>query len=52
MSQDESLQDWRVRALAMEDQVGRAVVGQAAILRMINVALFARGHVIDRKSVV
>jgi len=45
MSHDESLQDWRVRALAVEEQVARAVVGQAATLRMINVALFARGHV-------
>ena len=45
MSQDESLQDWRERALAVQEQVARAVVGQPATLRMINVALFARGHV-------
>ena len=45
MSQDELLQDWRARALALEAQVARAVIGQAATLRMINVALFARGHV-------
>ena len=46
MSAEERLQDWRTRALELEAQVSRAVVGQAAILRMINVALFARGHVL------
>jgi MoxR-like ATPase len=46
MSADERLQDWRARALELEAQVARAVVGQAATLRMINVALFARGHVL------
>lgn len=40
------LQDWRLRALKVEDQVGRAVIGQASTLRLINVALFARGHVL------
>ena len=43
---DESLlADWRARALEVEAQVARAVVGQPATLRMITVALFARGHV-------
>ncbi len=46
MSQDELLQDWRARALALEAQVARAVIGQGGILRMINIALFARGHVL------
>lgn len=40
------LQDWRNRALQVEQEVGRAVIGQAATLRLINVALFARGHVL------
>ncbi|NML45573.1 MoxR family ATPase [Ramlibacter sp. G-1-2-2] len=43
---DELLHDWRERALRVEDGVARAVVGQAGTLRMINVALFARGHVL------
>ena len=43
---DELLQDWRTRALQVEQEVGRAVIGQAATLRLINVALFARGHVL------
>jgi len=42
----EELQDWRQRALQVEEQVGRAVVGQQDTVRMINVALFARGHVL------
>ena len=43
---DALLQDWRTRALQVEQEVGRAVIGQPAILRLINVALFARGHVL------
>lgn len=43
---DELLHDWRERALRIEHSVARAVVGQAATLRMLNVALFARGHVL------
>ena len=43
---DEQLQDWRTLALRLEDEVGKAVVGQAQTLRMLNVALFARGHVL------
>ena len=43
---DALLQDWRNRALQVEQEVGRAVIGQAATLRLINVALFARGHVL------
>jgi len=43
---DALLAAWRPRALEVEAQVARAVVGQAATLRMINIALFARGHVL------
>jgi MoxR-like ATPase len=46
MGDDPLLDLWRARALEVEAQVARAVVGQAATLRMINVALFARGHVL------
>jgi MoxR-like ATPase len=41
-----SLHDWRERALRLEAEVARAVVGQTGTLRMLNVALFARGHVL------
>jgi MoxR-like ATPase len=43
---DELLHGWRERALRIEAEVARAVIGQAQALRMINVALFARGHVL------
>jgi MoxR-like ATPase len=43
---DALLQDWRTLALRVEQEVGRAVIGQAATLRLINIALFARGHVL------
>jgi MoxR-like ATPase len=46
MSSDESLHDWRQLALQVEGEVARAVIGQAATIRLINVALFARGHVL------
>jgi len=40
------LQDWRTRALRVEEQVREAIIGQDDTVRMINVALFARGHVL------
>ena len=43
---DEQLQDWRQAALRLESEVRHAVVGQDAIIRLITVALFARGHVL------
>ncbi|MBS1171593.1 MAG: putative MoxR protein [Proteobacteria bacterium] len=47
MSRNESLlADWRARALALEVAVGRAVIGQERVIRLIDVAVFARGHVL------
>jgi MoxR-like ATPase len=46
MTTAEHLQDWRAQALRVEQEVGKAIVGQAATVRLINVALFARGHVL------
>jgi MoxR-like ATPase len=43
---EEQLEDWRVRALRVEEEVSKAVVGQQPTVRLINVALFARGHVL------
>ena len=43
---DALLADWRARALALEAEVGKAVIGQQRPLRLINVAVFARGHVL------
>jgi len=46
MLSQESLHDWRGLALRVEEEVRRAIVGQDDTLRLINVALFARGHVL------
>jgi MoxR-like ATPase len=43
---DSQLQDWRDAALRVEREVGGAVIGQQEIIRLLNVALFARGHVL------
>src|SRR5215813_803674 len=43
---DEQLEDWRGRALRVEEEVGKAIIGQSDTVRLINVALFARGHVL------
>jgi MoxR-like ATPase len=43
---EEQLEDWRARALRVEEEVTKAIVGQQPTIRLINVALFARGHVL------
>jgi len=43
---DELLDDWRDRALALEQEVGKAVIGQGRVIRLVNTAVFARGHVL------
>lgn len=43
---EEQLQDWRDRALRVEREVGAAIIGQQALIRLLNVAVFARGHVL------
>ena len=46
MAGEEQLQDWREQALRVEAEVSKAVIGQRDTIRLINVALFARGHVL------
>jgi len=43
---DALLGDWRQRALALEQEVAKAVIGQARVIRLVNTAVFARGHVL------
>ena len=43
---DALLADWRGRALALEAEVGKVVVGQQRVIRLVNTAVFARGHVL------
>ena len=40
------LEDWRQRALALEDEVKKVLVGQDRVVRLIDIAVFARGHVL------
>jgi MoxR-like ATPase len=46
MIAEEHLEDWRQRALRVEEEVRKAIVGQQDTVRLVNVALFARGHVL------
>lgn len=41
-----SLSDWRERALAFEANIKKAVIGQDRAIRLIAIAVFARGHVL------
>ena len=43
---DALLSDWRRSALALEAEVAKAVIGQARVIRLVNTAVFARGHVL------
>lgn len=43
---DALLADWRQRALALETEVAKAVIGQQRVVRLVNTAVFARGHVL------
>jgi len=43
---DALLSDWRQRALTLEAEVAKAVMGQVRVIRLINTAVFARGHVL------
>ncbi|RQW06408.1 MoxR family ATPase, partial [candidate division KSB1 bacterium] len=39
------LADWKGRALAFEDEIKKAVVGLEQTIRLVTIAVFARGHV-------
>src|SRR5512135_334134 len=43
---DALLEDWRARALALEAEVKKAVIGLDRVIRLVTVAVFARGHVL------
>src|SRR4030095_1364807 len=50
IASEELLQDWRGRALRVEEEVAKAVIGQQGTLRLISVSLFPRGHVLARRD--
>lgn len=43
---DSVLADWRSHALRFEREVGKVVLGQERVIRLITIATFARGHVL------
>ncbi|MFG1246713.1 AAA family ATPase [Xanthobacter flavus] len=43
---DGALAQWRARALDFERAVGRIVLGQERVIRLLTIAVFARGHVL------
>jgi MoxR-like ATPase len=43
---DRLLADWRLLAIAAEQEVQQAVIGLDRVVRMIDIAIFARGHVL------
>jgi len=46
VSQSEpKLAEWRERAIAFEQEIQKAVVGQERVIRLVTIGVFARGHV-------
>lgn len=43
---DVKLADWRDKALKLESEVKKVIVGQDRAIRLMNIAIFARGHVL------
>ncbi|MCE4224497.1 MoxR family ATPase [Methylobacterium sp. C25] len=43
---DAMLTDWREAASRFQSEVGKAVVGQERAVRLVTIAIFARGHVL------
>lgn len=42
----ETLEDWRGLALKLEAEVKKVMIGQDRAIRLLNIAVFARGHVL------
>lgn len=42
----QKLSDWRERALEFEQEIQKAVIGQARVIRLVTICIFARGHVL------
>jgi MoxR-like ATPase len=44
MHSEQSLADWREKALRFESEVAKAIIGQPEAIRLMTIAVFARGH--------
>lgn len=42
----QKLAEWRERALAFEQEIQKAVIGQERVIRLVMICVFARGHVL------
>ena len=40
------LADWRAKALVLENEINKVIVGQEHVVRLVTTAIFARGHVL------
>ena len=43
---DATLSDWQARARTLETEVAKVIVGQDRVIRLLAIAVFARGHVL------
>src|SRR5580698_3649808 len=43
---DSNLDSWQQQALIFEKEVAKAVIGQERVIRLLTIAVFARGHVL------
>jgi MoxR-like ATPase len=46
LADSETLQHWRSLALKLEAEVKKVMIGQGPAIRLLNIAIFARGHVL------
>jgi MoxR-like ATPase len=46
MHPEQTLADWRDKAIRFESAIEKAIIGQARAIRLITIAVFARGHVL------
>ena len=43
---DNQLADWRDKALKLESEVKKVIIGQDRAIKLMSIAIFARGHVL------
>ena len=46
MSQNIQLSEWRTQALQFEQHLNQVIIGQSSVVRLMLIAVFARGHVL------
>jgi len=46
VTKDNRLDYWRTKALKLEAEINKVIIGQERAIRLITIALFARGHVL------